>query len=841
MQPRRSVRIVIYLLLALSGFSALVYEILWTKHLTLTFGATMPAISSVAATFMAGLALGGFLFGRFADRSVNLFRLYAMLEFGIVISALCFPFALHWVEGIYIFLNQLYPESSFFSNSFRLLFSALLLLPPAACMGGTLPVVCRLFVGPRFSAPVGRLYAINTIGAVAGCLGSAYFLVPALGLAATGYIAMATNLLIGAAYLFLAKGPQKVLESTAVNPLVSSPSNSAECRWLLLCVTILGALGLGYEILWTRVFLLFLGNTTFAFAIILGIYLAGLSLGGALYARWLSRRPNQHRLFQQMMALSGLFILATAPFYDQLAYLFQRAHELANGSWGMLTLLNIAIVAFATLIPTTLSGALLPAAVGLYTTDLEQAGESVGRVILFNTFGAVVGSLMAGFLLIPWFGLLGSFRLLAVLNLLLAFVFLLRFVRRLQPVGRLVPTVALGLILLLVPINWNQLLMNSAVYYYAPMIAKVGGLDVFFADTTLVDIEEGVEATVTVKDYQGRVRFFSVNGKTDGSTGRDMSTQVLLGQLPMLLKNSAKKALVIGLGTGVTLNEVISHPAVETDCIEISPEVVRVAPLFATVNGQVWKDPRANLVIQDARQWLLTRKKDYDVIISEPSNPWQTGNANLFTADFYQIAARRLTFDGIFCQWLPLYDLSTEQLRIAIHTFLQTFPETTSFINGTDLILLGSKVPQAFDLQNLTAAMGNPRITGRLARFDFSSAGSLLASSYFSGTVFLETFSAGAALNSDDHPWLEYSPQMGYSTFQTNFDRLIRARKQNGPQVPPLKNLGNTRGEIMRALKSLAKDFFRAHLPDEANILLRQAKEVKPLLHHSPKTTMVSH
>lgn len=839
MQSKRSTRIIIYVLFALSGFSALVYEILWTKHLILAFGATMPAVSMVAATFMTGLALGGVLFGRLADRSRNLFRLYALLEFGIIISALCFPFALHWVEHAYLPLNQLFPESPLLINFFRQLFAALLLLPPTVCMGGTLPVVCRLFVGPRFSAPVGRLYATNTIGAVAGCLGSAFLLIPSLGLAATGYFAMALNLIIGLGFLWLSKHPEGVQDLAVADSPAPSSCSSSECRCLLLCVTFLGALGLGYEILWTRVFLLFLGNTTFAFAIILGIYLAGLSLGGALYARWLSRHRNRHRLFQQLMTLSGLFILATAPFYDKLAYLFQHAHEQASGNWGMLSLLNIGIVAIVTLVPTTLSGALLPAAVGLYSRDLEHAGESVGLVILCNTLGAVAGSLLAGFVLIPWFGLLGSFRLLAALNLLLAFAYLLRFNRQLQPLGKLIPALAAGVILALAPISWNQLLMNSAVYYYAPAIAKVGGLDIYLADTSLVDIEEGIETTVTVKDFQQRIRFFSVNGKTDGSTGRDMSTQVLVGQLPMLLKNSPEKALVIGLGTGVTLREVVSHPSAQIDCIEISPEVVRVAPQFSAVNGQAWKHPRTNLVIQDARQWLLTRDKGYDVIISEPSNPWQTGNANLFTSDFYQIAAQRLNPAGVFCQWLPLYDLSSEQLRIAIRTFIRTFPETTSFINGTDFILLGSKVPQAFDLKRLKAAMASPQIVGRLAQFEFGSPGSLLASSYFSGRSFLENFSAGAALNTDNHPRLEYSPQMGYSTFSINFDQLIKGRQQYGPQLPPLTNFGDTPEEVMRSMRALAKDFFRAHLPDEANLLLRQARDKSRQRESSPKTSMI--
>nr|NIQ97218.1 methyltransferase domain-containing protein [Desulfuromonadales bacterium] len=250
----------------------------------------------------------------------------------------------------------------------------------------------------------------------------------------------------------------------------------------------------------------------------------------------------------------------------------------------------------------------------------------------------------------------------------------------------------------ILPRPWDQKLMNSGVYVYAPKYAAQGGLQRVLADEKIIDVIEGIDATVAIHESpDGKVRFFTVNGKTDGGTGEDMTTQVLVGHAPMLLHPAPRDVLVIGLGTGITLKGLPDHADCRIDCVEISPEVVKAAEYFSDANGRALEDPDIRLTVEDGRNLLLTSTNTYDVIISEPSNPWQTGNANLFTDEFYRLAASRLNAGGVFGQWIGLYDITPGNLRIAVRTFLESFPHALAFRTGADLILVGSREELKFD------------------------------------------------------------------------------------------------------------------------------------------------
>ncbi len=831
MLPKTAIyRTGLYLCVALSGFSALIYELLWTKQLSLVFGTNMAAVSTVASAFMAGLALGSFLFGRIADRSSNLPRLYAGLEFAILICALGFIPTLHLVETVYVFLCQTFPDAPATTTSLRCLLAGLILLPSTTCMGGTLPIICRYFADDDISVAAGRFYAINTFGAVTGWLSAGFLLIPTLGLSDTGWLAMAISLVIAGCFFQASRRIKRQRTTSIAAPTAAPPLPPKQRALLLGTVAVLGALALGYEMLWTRTFILFMGTTSFAFSGILGIYLTGLALGGTLYARRLHRVPNRKQLLFWLTALLSITMLAAVPLYDQLPYLFQYAHELAHGSWVLLSLASLCILALVILPPAIFSGACIPTAVGLLAPTRAHTAQGIGTILLNNTLGAMIGGLTAGFLLVPQFGLQGSFRLLAAINLLLAFVLAAWLWQRKRNSWPVPAALLAGALLTFIPYPWNQILLNSGVYYYAPMISQVGGLDEYLSGNTLVAVEEGKDATVAVMDFEQRIRYFKVNGKTDGSIGSDMSTQVLVGQLPMLLHPEPKNTLVIGLGTGVTVQAAASHPQTRIDCVEISEEVVKAAEQFTAVNGDVLKRPEVHLAIQDARHWLLTRSDRYDVIISEPSNPWQTGNANLFTADFYAMAASHLNSDGLFCQWLPLYDLPMDKIQVAVRTFLHTFPDATAFLNNTDFILLGSKTPQAFDVKRMRQTMAHPEIRASLAPYGLATPFTLLARTYFADSSFLQALSTGAPLNSDDHPILEYTPQLGYSTtlFPENFSSLMQVRSYAGPQVPPLEQPMIPKTEISRMLREMARELYRAGHGPEADVLLQKASHLQP-------------
>ena len=824
----------IYPLFALSGACALIYEVLWTKYLSLTFGTTMVAVSIVAATFMGGLALGSFLLGRYADHETNLLRTYALLEVGIAVTALLFPPTLSLIETFYVWLHRAAPGLSGISDLLRFSFSALLLLPPTICMGGTFPLMCRYFARKKSGGQIGRLYALNTVGATLGAFSAGFLLIPTLGLSATGFLAIGGNLAIAAGTFWLAKhcGETPVRDvSLATRP--EEPLRARAHRPILIAIGLVGAFSLSYEMLWTRVLLLFLGNTTYAFALMLSAYLVGIAIGGALYALLVRPDLNEKQLFVILSTLMGVSVLATAPFYDKFAYLFQWAHDVSGENWWLLSTISFGIVFLTMLIPTVLSGTLLPAAVAIIDPGKGHTGEGVGLVVLHNTVGAVLGSLLAGIVLVPIIGILDSFRLLAIANISIG-IFLCYLFRDSLRAAWLIPTVAaLGIAISYYPADWDERLMNSGVYVYAAKYRQAGGIDKVLADEKILEVIEGRDTTVAVHENTGGTsRFFTVNGKTDGGTGRDMATQLLVGHLPMLLHPNPREVMVIGLGTGITLRGLAEHPTEHIDCVEISQEVVDAAKWFEEANGGAIKHPKQRLFVNDGRNLLLVNPQRYDVIISEPSNPWQAGNSNLFTADFYQLATRRLKPGGIFCQWIGLYDITPENLKTLFNTFLKEFPKSMVFKAGTDLILVGAHHELLFDYKNLRQRLNRPEIAEALREVGLQTPGDVLAVHYLFSEGPLLRLTEHAEINTDDRPILEFAARynLGEHTlgeFQMQNMRMLIDAQTAGTIYLPLINLGRSPSEVASALRDLGQGYLRAGRNQDGENLLRKAMEVE--------------
>lgn len=822
----------IYLLFALSGFCALVYEVLWTRYLSLIFGTTIVAASVVAATFMAGLALGSYLFGRYADRESNLLRVYALLELGIALTALLFPPTLNLVEHVYIFILQALPQYPGLANLLHFFFSAMLLLPPTICMGGTFPLMCRYFARKRSGGQIGRLYALNTLGATAGAFLCGYLLIPTLGISTTGYLAIAVNLSIAAASYLLS---QKVGHTEPLDVSKALRSGQAllwtKHRSVLVAIGCIGLFSLAYEILWTRLFLLFLGNTTYAFALILSAFLIGLAAGGAQYARIVKPELNEKEFFVTLTTLMALTVLATVPFYDRLAKIFLAAHQIADERWWLLSLLSYVIVLAVIAAPAVLSGALLPAAVAIIDPGKVHTGEGVGVVVLANTVGAVLGSLLAGFVLIPLFGVQNSFRFLAVANLCLGFYLYLHF----RPAGILrfiCPSLlACGLIVAVFPATWRPELMNSGVYIYAPKYLQMGGMDKTLEKERVLKVIEGSETSVAIHEsLDGQVRFFTVNGKTDGGTGIDMTTQLLVSHLPVLLHRAPDDVLLIGLGTGVSLHGLADHPVKKIECVEISPEVVKAYDYFKKVTDDPLLNPKVQLLIDDGRNHLLTTAKKYDVIVSEPSNPWQSGNSNLFTDDFYKIAASRLKERGVFCQWIGLYDITTENLRILANTFLRTFPRAMIFLAGSDLIIVGAQQELAFDYEELNRRMERTGVKHALAEIGIHSPGELIAVHYLYSEAPLLSLAANAQINSDDRPILEYSARYnlgGKTLGEYQRANLQLIHEQRDKIYLPIVNLGVTPVQVARTLRELGNGYAKIGRSDAAQNFLHKAQSME--------------
>ncbi|HDR46075.1 MAG TPA: hypothetical protein ENN94_00070, partial [Geoalkalibacter subterraneus] len=514
--------------------------------------------------------------------------------------ALLFAPTLGIVEKLYVFGAQVLPDLPWLTQGLHLFFCAMLLMPPAILMGGTFPVMCRLFARRKCGGQIGRLYAMNTLGATFGTFAAGFWLIPALGLFWTGYLAVALNLVVAeAAYLLARNQPDPA--STSFHPDAQSLRPKAvHHRPVLIGIGLVGLFSLAYEVLWTRVLLLFLGNTVYAFSLILSAFLVGISLGGALYARLARPEMNERRMFCILTLSMGLVVLAMSPFYDQLALAFQWAHDVSGEHWGLLTFLSFLIVFVIVGPPTILSGALLPAAVAILDPGQKLTGAGVGLVVLHNTLGAVLGSLAAGFMLVPLFGLLESFQLLALINVAFGIYLLFRY----RPVSALarwgVASTAVLIGVLFQTTAWDSKLMNSGVYCYAAKYRAMGGMQKVLEDERIVEVIEGRGTTVAIHEsLDGSQRFFTVNGKTDGGTGRDMSTQVLIGHLPLLAHPAPDEVLVIGLGTGITLRGLAQHPVQKIDCVEISPEVVEAERYFREANGNALEEPKIDLIVQD--------------------------------------------------------------------------------------------------------------------------------------------------------------------------------------------------------------------------------------------------
>ncbi|MDT8422083.1 MAG: fused MFS/spermidine synthase [Desulfuromonadales bacterium] len=826
-------KVIIFLIFSLSGFSALVYEVLWTKHLSLAFGTTMTAVSVVTATFMAGLALGSYLLGKFSDRNNNLLRIYAYLELGIAAFALLFTSTLELASTFHIALAQFTPNLTVFNHIAHIVVAVLLLLPPTLCMGGTFPIMCRFFARKKSGGQIGRLYALNTLGASIGAFLSGYYLIPQLGLFNTNLLAVTFNLVIAAiAWHYSRESGHASVDSPAGLPGRSRSNLIQKHRLVLIASAMIGFFSLSYEILWTRVFMLFLGNTSYAFSLMLSSFLISIALGGALYSRIIHPAFNEKQLFVRLTLLMGLAVLLTAPCYDQLAHLFLRAHALADGHWWLLSLLSGVIVFAIICVPIIISGALLPAAIAILDPGKLRTGEGVGLVVLHNTTGAVLGSLVAGFLLIPSIGIQSSFQGLALVNVLLGATLLLAFSKASRAGYSQAALVCMGgLLLAFASPRWDQGLMNSGVYIYAAKYLAAGGIDKVLQSEKILEVIEGLETTVAIHESNdGQVRFFTVNGKTDGGIGRDMATQALVGQLPLLLHPEPRDVLVVGLGTGITLSGLSSHPTESIKCVEISPEVVAASHYFDDSNQNALVEEKVSLLINDGRNLLLTEKTQYDVIISEPSNPWQSGNCNLFTDEFYQLAASRLKTGGLFAQWIGLYDITSDNLRIAVNTLLKTFPEALAFRTGSDLILVGGHHQLQFDYLGLQQRMARPGVRDTLQAIGISSPGELIARHYLFDEASLQEFSRGAGLNSDNLPVLEYSARylLGQKTLGgLQMENISALHQSSSKMTLPLTNLGRNTQSVANALRELGDHYLGEGRTNTAQQLLLKARTLE--------------
>ena len=810
------------LLFFLSGAAGLLYQVVWTRLFVHTFGATVLAVSTVLAAFMAGLAAGGLWAGRASGRIRNPLRAYGFLEIALGVYAALVPLILRLVDPLYA---HLYPglEGSFGTlSALRFCVSALVLLPPTFLMGATLPLLVEHMErhGTAARRRVALLYAVNTFGAVAGTMASAFAMLPALGLMRTLAVGVGVSLLVGlAAVLLSRRGPDPARALAAAPPSGDPGSTPTDTPWiprplLLLSTAVLGFSALAFEVLWTRTLALALGTTTYAFAVVLAVFLLGIALGGLVAGRLLANPRRAVGFFVAAPGAVGLLALVLLPIFDKLPDLFM-ALSLRSGSGFLPNLLAKLVVAGTPmLLPTLVSGAAFPLAVGI-DCSAGRAGRSAGDVYGANTLGAILGAWGAGFVLIPLVGLRGGIEFAALLPLLATCLLLLgrRPALRLAAVPALALAIAGASLLAFLP-DWNRAALTRGGFAIETELRRSGRTKLAEDHTQLLFLEEGITTTVTVRRWRDEITM-QMNGITEASNSGDIGTQVMVGGLAPLLHPDPKDVLVVGLGSGVTASAVARFVSVRTiDCVEIAEAVVHGARFFEDANRGVMKDPRFHLIVGDGRNHLRLSGKMYDCIVSEPSNVWSAGIAALMTEEFFRMCRDHLRPGGTMCSWIQGYSLSPDALRSVVAAARRSFPRVTVWSAGWgDLLVTAGDESFSLDAQRILDRAEDPAIRAMLLQTDSPDLVTLLSNVLLAGSA-LDRWVGDFPPNTDDNLYLEYeAPKLIHrDTMRALFESLDRAAGGAGEllrNAPEGLAAGLNRARQARTLESQARLAFR--------------------------------
>lgn len=674
----------------LSGTTSLMLEVVWTRLLRLVFGSTTLAVSTTLVAYMLGLGLGGLGGGRLAGRLRNGVRSYGWVEIGVGLYAAAVP----WVLEIFPPLNRAVLATLSFWPAALARFGVVLavLLVPTMLMGATLPILVGALVrgGGAVARRVGLLYGLNTLGAVVGVFAATFVLLPAVGVWRTNLTAAGLDVVVGAVALLMVAPRLRAGVGPSAPTTAAVVATASVGRWnpALLAYGGVGFTALVYEVCWTRALAMILGSSVYAFATMLAAFLLGIAAGSLVARRWFDRVTRPLVTYAAGLGLLGALALGTLVLFRWLPEVFLRVVvTLGVTRAGVLTT-SVAVAMAAMLGPTVVLGALFPLLIRALAVTGRPASETVGDVYFVNTLGSAAGAFTAGFMLIPALGLRQTMAVAMAVNWVLAAGVLL-WQREWRSQGRLLSAAgalaAAGLILAFPP-GWDQASLIRGVYREPASQIDVG-IQIHPMKTVTPDrilyYRDGINTTVSVDSEWNRNRL-RVNGKVDAGTGRDMPTQVLLGEVPMLFGARADRVLVIGLASGVTVGSAALHEPSQLDVVELEPSMVEASHFFDDFNHRPLERPFVRVIADDGRNYLAYTRDRYDVIISEPSNPWITGAASLFTREFFHNARLALNPGGRLLQWVQLYNLEPSCLRSILAALRNEFPYVYGFLDRGD-------------------------------------------------------------------------------------------------------------------------------------------------------------
>ena len=809
MTPRPTRVPIVATLLFFSGACALIYQVAWLRELRLIFGASTPASAAVLAIFMGGLGLGASVLGKRADTHGRALMLYGNLELMVAAWSAATPLLVIVARKAYLALGGATALGATGATLARLVLAALVLGGPTFLMGGTLPAAVRS-VESRDDVRRRRLavlYGINTLGAVLGAAVSTFLLLEVFGIRITLWMACLVNALVGVSARALARAPEArdssdtsdAEKSSAVDlaEAAESPRSRAPVSFVLISCALVGFAFLLMELVWYRMLAPLLGGSSYTFGLVLAVALFGIGLGGASFA--LVRRDRRATLagFSLTCALEALFIAIPYALGDRLAVLtlclrplqtFGFAGQVAG--WTVIAAIVIVPAAFV-------AGVQFPLLIGLLGRGEQHVARHVGAAYAWNTGGSIVGSLAGGFLLLPLLTAQGAWRaVIFTLGLLAIASVALALWRGARLYAALAPSVAAVFAALLVFTAGP-----TAAWRHSPIGAGRADSVVFQPARNDVTAwlheqrhqiawqRDGLEAGLALNAANGYS--FIVNGKSDGASYTDAPTQVMGGLVGALLHGSVHRALVIGLGTGSTAGWLGALRDIEAvDVVELEPAMIDVARACEGVSLAVLDNPKVHIAIGDAREVLLTSRKQYDLIFSEPSNPYRAGISSLFTEEFYRASAQRLSHGGIFVQWIQAYEIEAASVRRVMATLSTAFAHVETWHSQSgDLLLLASSHAIPYDVAELRARVAiEPYRSAMLAVWRVADLEGLLAH-HLAGPSLARDIAqedGSRGINTDDQNFLEFAlaRSVGKNPFNdAELSSFARRRHEERPIV----------------------------------------------------------
>ncbi len=745
------------LLFFFSGVSGLIYQVLWLRQLAVVFGVTIYAASTVLASFMAGLALGSFIAGSLVDRSRNALFLYGLVEVLIGLSALATPAALDWILKLYTVSYPALSQSFATLTLVRFLCSFTVLIVPTTLMGATLPIIIKSsqLRAEGLGERVGSLYAANTAGAIVGTLSAGFYLIGSVGITTSFRLAAALNVLVGIAAMLVSlslkrsdAGPASYpapkervgVETGAADAGMPDGRDISESgrKLVLIVFALSGFASLALEVIWFRVLILYFQVTTYAFTIMLATFLFGIAVGSYLITRLMRRRMRglaalaATEIAIGIVSLLSLAVMAFA--YDKVS----RIGALLGRQSLREAVLVIVVSSLAIFPATLLMGIAFPLGVRLWAGDdpdeLGQTGRRIGLFYSLNVFGAIIGSIVSGFLLMRFLGSRGSLIAIASVSLVSGLI-LLALIRGRR---RLVQGAAAII-----------LFIAAAVMLPNPFAVILGSR---FSGDRLLWREEGVQTTVSIHEQPDGMRKMYLDGLHQANDSAEMvQYHRKIGHLAMALHHDPKDVLVIGLGGGVTAGAVSKHSGAEVDIVELSDSVVKGAEWFRHVNYDVTHMPNVHLRVDDGRQYMQLTGKRYDVITADIIQPVHAGAGNLYSVEYFRLARNALKEDGLMLQWIG--PGSETHYKLILRTFLTAFPEATLWADGG--ILVGTKRPFQFSRADFERRLADADTREALESMGLASFQSL-SSLYKAGPAELQQFAGPGPVLTDDRPRIEY-------------------------------------------------------------------------------------